>query len=383
MAKTKKQRLSHLKQVLMIQTKSRGQERMVEFIKNQIEELDDRTITMYEDEGNIYITKGKAKTYPCVVAHMDTVHSIVENFHIYEHGDALFSFDHDTYSQVGIGGDDKVGIFCCLESLERFDTIKIAFFKDEEIGCVGSRSADMDFFKNVSFVLQADRKGYKDFVRKIAGNLLYSDDFAEIINPVLEKYNKEECMLGGSTDVGALHTKGIGVCVANSSCGYYNPHRDGEYVIISEVFKTSDLFRDIILEAYEDGKTWVMPKYSPPVRHLPHNTNRNFASAGRSYPSQLDWWRRDFDNEDVFHFLEELQGNSRVDMDVICPECKTKITDMYDDTEDGYYCVDCNGYRYLPNSKWGLKEDTPSSNMISNMISDRRRNRNKRRRNRK
>ena len=60
--------------ILSIQTESGLEREMIEFItgycgKKGMEVLSDRM-------GNLYVIKGRAETYPCVVAHMDTVHSI-------------------------------------------------------------------------------------------------------------------------------------------------------------------------------------------------------------------------------------------------------------------------------------------------------------------
>jgi hypothetical protein len=211
-------------------------------------------------DGNVYATKGKAKTYPCVVAHMDTVHSIIPNKHFivyYDNKlDALWAKNTDTGEQTGVGGDDKVGIFLALEQLAAFDNIKCVFFRDEEVGCLGSNLAYMKFFKDVSFVLQGDRRGIGDFVNRISGNKLYDDKFSDAIKPILKEHNRKETH-GGMTDVSALVNGGIEVCVANASCGYYEPHSKWEFVTVTEAFDTSDMFSSIIRTLHKDGERWL------------------------------------------------------------------------------------------------------------------------------
>ena len=68
-------------------------------------------VSFFVQDGNIYITKGEAKNYPCVVAHMDTVHKIVEDLYVLQVGHKLTGFNRIKMEQTGIGGDDKVGIF--------------------------------------------------------------------------------------------------------------------------------------------------------------------------------------------------------------------------------------------------------------------------------
>ena len=105
-------------------------ERFQEISKNSEEDF--RYI--YE-AGNTYITKGMhAKTYPCVVAHTDTVHDIHKDFTLYDDNTIMFAMDMTQGLQVGIGGDDKVGIYVALEMLRELDVVKVAFFRDEETG---------------------------------------------------------------------------------------------------------------------------------------------------------------------------------------------------------------------------------------------------------
>jgi hypothetical protein len=112
------------------------------------------------------------------------------------------------------------------------DIIKCAFFHSEEMGCVGSRQADMDWFKDVGYCFQADRQGSSDFINNISGKL-FSKAFTKKISPVLSHHGYK-ITSGAITDVGQLAENGIGVCVANMSCGYYAPHSDEEVVIFDD-----------------------------------------------------------------------------------------------------------------------------------------------------
>lgn len=356
-------RLGYLKKVMGIQSKSYNQENMIQFIENEINELNDSTIDVVIDDDNIYVTKGNADTYPCAVSHMDTVHMIIDGYKVYHHKDALFSINTETYGRTGIGGDDKVGIFICLELLSKFDDIKIAFFRDEEVGCVGSGASNMDFFDDVSFILQADRKGYADFVSKIHGDSLYSNEFSLAIKDTLDTYGKKEVTNGGLTDVYKLKSRGLGVCVANVSCGYYLPHTSNEYIIISEVFATSDLFSDLITTLYNNGSKWEHVIKKPVVKQ----TTTYFKRSTHHSDTKLNWWEG-----------EENQTKH----EATCGKCKGDITDFYDKTEDGYYCPVCNEYRYLPDTQHTINSDIPDNSIIHDTIINyyKKRKRNKKRR---
>ena len=63
-------------EVLKIQSESYNQWRMFAYL---IRQLKAAGCQYYTYNGCIYATKGSADLYPCIVAHMDTVHDIVED----------------------------------------------------------------------------------------------------------------------------------------------------------------------------------------------------------------------------------------------------------------------------------------------------------------
>jgi tripeptide aminopeptidase len=236
-------RLEELKNVLKIQTSSYEQWRMFAFLVRYITKFNN--ISYYTDNGNLYITKGNADFYPCVVAHMDTVHSIVEDLSLLTVNENITGFNNVTMTQTGVGGDDKVGIFVALQCLNHFNDIKLVFFRDEEVGCEGSYLADLEFFKDVNFVLQCDRRGNSDFIINAGGTELSSKEFQNDIISVIKKYGYS-FNNGMMTDVMALKEIGVPVSVANISCGYYNPHMENEYVNIPDVMNCLDMVINII-----------------------------------------------------------------------------------------------------------------------------------------
>ena len=254
--------MTTLSQTLAIQTYSGQEWRMFAHIIRQLKAHGASYTT--DALGNIYAQKGEGKNFPCVVAHMDTVHPIVEDLAILEAGDKLTGFNRVTMQQTGIGGDDKVGVFIALECLKRFDHIKAAFFVSEEVGCIGSDAADLDFFKDCRFVLQADRRGSSDFVTNASGVELSSPEFRKAVKPHLTKYGYKEST-GAMTDVMTLKQNGLKVSCANFSCGYHRPHSADEYVSVSQVMRCLELFCAIIKGCTKTYKHTYTYKYTPPT----------------------------------------------------------------------------------------------------------------------
>ena len=194
--------------------------------------------------GNIYATKGEGKNgYKCIVSHTDTVHKIYDKRKVFEYENTLFSVavmeDKTAYresriSQVGVGGDDKVGVYMCIQSLIDFNDIKAVFFRFEESGCRGSKDCNMSFFDDCNFVLQSDRRGSSDFITYTNGVECASSKFREDMLAIGDKYNYS--LKGGvATDVGALKNNGLKISAANISSGYHDPHSSSEKVNIDEV----------------------------------------------------------------------------------------------------------------------------------------------------
>ncbi len=193
--------------------------------------------------GNIYITKGEDKTYPCVVAHMDEVHQKNKNKEIVVHRNVLSGLDRKAMKQTGIGADDKNGIWVALNLLTTQKVLKCAFFVGEEIGCVGSEKADMDFFANTRFVLQCDRRNGSDFICNASNVELSDKAFYDRCEASKFGYKMAN---GLQTDVVALKEKGLKVCAVNLSCGYYNPHHDSEMTRFDELQNCLALCEHII-----------------------------------------------------------------------------------------------------------------------------------------
>ena len=198
-------------------------------------------------KGNLYITKGQSNTYPCIAAHLDEVHAKRGTYAaIYSpENDIIYGWSFSDNNFCGIGADDKNGIWVALQMVERLDYCKVALFRGEEIGCVGSQVAWMKFFEDCRFVLQVDRRNAGDLITDISGYMV-SDEFMKDIQPIADKYGYAETH-GLMTDVEELCNKGVGISCVNMSCGYYNPHSDKEFTVWSELNNTADFVEQICI----------------------------------------------------------------------------------------------------------------------------------------
>jgi tripeptide aminopeptidase len=272
-------KLERLKEILSIPSVSGREEKVRKYIADW---ATSRNIPHYTDKtGNIYLTKGESEYYPCMVAHMDTVHKIessgieiVEETYVRSQYDYSSVCDgqqvlrgyvkgktHTRNNRTGCGGDDKAGIFLALEVMDKFDTMKCAFFISEEIGCIGSREADPDFFKDVAYTIQHDSPENDTISWYCSGYQLFSSEWAKpgvVIDEETGK-SKFEGKIGDLlydhgvrifarhpfTDVSQLTKKFDFECI-NLPAAYYQYHTSNECVLIDGIEIAYDLSVAII-----------------------------------------------------------------------------------------------------------------------------------------
>lgn len=239
--------LELLKEVLSVPTKYRQEDMMIMFL---YEYFDGKSgyESFVDGVGNVYVTKGKAEHYPCVVAHIDTVHEIDTTLTVVQEDNILFAVDENN-KRIGIGGDDKNGVYIALRMLQEFDNIKAVFFVSEEIGCLGSRAADGDFFNNVGYAVQFDAPDDYMVTYYCDGTKLFeiNSPFYQTAEPIILKHfgDKMQLFKHPYTDVSILKRRFDFSCI-NLSCGYYNMHSSKEYVKIDVVEDSVELGKELI-----------------------------------------------------------------------------------------------------------------------------------------
>ena len=296
MIKIKIMNVDFLKEVLSIPSIS-GSEGMVrDYIKdfaitNNIEYFIDK-------KGNIYLTKGilesESEYYPCVVSHIDTVHtshiSLIthkQTLDIKEDDSGvLTAYLPDTKTQTGIGGDDKCGVYVCLEMFGKFDKLKGAFFVEEEIGMRGSKESDDNFFSNVGYAIQFDAPSDNWITEICYGVKLFDEDFKELITESLNDCGYTKFSKDPFTDVNQLASKYDFNCL-NLGCGYYRQHTSGEYVVISEVSNSlkagETLIKKLGVEKYTHKKVLITENSYKPFFEGDDDDDDDFYSLEGDY----------------------------------------------------------------------------------------------------
>lgn len=243
-----------LKSLYEIHSPSNGEKKMKRFIRRWVNEnVPDAEV--WAENGNVYVKRGNAETYPCVVAHTDQVqdrHS--KDFVVLESNGVMMGYSPSKHEQQGLGADDKNGIWVALKCLQKYEVMKCAFFYGEEVGCLGSERADMTFFEDCRFCIQCDRRNGGDLITDVWGQMC-SDEFIYAIDYEMFGYKPTHGLM---TDVATLKSNGMKCSAVNLSCGYYEPHTDHEFTDVAELVNCLDFVQHII-ENCTDKYDFDMP----------------------------------------------------------------------------------------------------------------------------
>ena len=258
--------LQKFKELLSVSSKTYQEEDMVEYICDELEKI--HGVTFYRDNMmNIYATKGtleEGEFYPMFIAHTDTVHNKIDKIVVKEEKlkrpytfgknfhdnlvDVLKAYDVNDLP-TGIGGDDKCGIFICLELLKQLDKVKIGLFVSEETGCHGSSKCDVSFLEDVGYITQYDAPGNHLITEICSGVRLFEreSEFFEKSISVIESAFGNEMLIQSHpyTDVSQLKKK-IDVSCINMSCGYYNMHTKEEFISIDDVERAIEAGKNMV-----------------------------------------------------------------------------------------------------------------------------------------
>lgn len=260
-----------LKALYCVFSPSMREKKMRRFIKRYIQDNVSGVNVSQDANGNLFVTKGNAESFPCLCAHMDQVQDFhPRDFTCIDDKGIIFGYSPKTRKQCGLGADDKNGIFIALTCLKKYDNIKCAFFVGEEIGCVGSNRANVTFFDDCRFCAQIDRRGNSDMVTRISWENICSEYFIKDADCGTWGYNVSEGLM---TDVEALRSNGVKASCINMSCGYYEPHTDREFTVKEDVCKCykfvchliedcTEVYQyDAPLDSY-GGYDWLNPNYT-------------------------------------------------------------------------------------------------------------------------
>lgn len=205
----------------------------------------------------------------CLCAHMDTVFSKPP---------AKFYFDKEQgvlWSPDGLGADDRAGIYCIINLLEKGYKPSIILTDLEEKGGQGADALIKRYpdcpLKECKALIQLDRRGEKDSVYYECDNA----DFEEKIN----SYGFETDW-GTFTDI-SIFAPQWGIAAVNLSVGYADEHQYIETLNLYHCHKTINKVAKMLDECNE----WLSYAYIPAVYKL----SSNFIDTSGSDP----WWVTD------------------------------------------------------------------------------------------
>ena len=323
-------KLQRLKEVLSVPTYSRQEDLMIEYLERVLIE---KGYNYKKDSiGNIYVTKGQAEYFPCFVAHTDTVHSINHNLKVVqleEEGKTILTgIDSKTMRPSGIGGDDKCGVFLCLEMLDTLDNVKVALFVSEEIGCVGSRQADPEFFSNVGYAIQYDSPKGDSMSMTLMGKELFvkESDFGNKVSGLILEHGIDDWARHPYTDIWPLMEKFNFSCL-NLAAGYHRYHTDNEYVVVEEVQNGFELGLKLHQELGENF-------YERPEKKEKESSVFSSIFGGYGTSSKQLITEDDEEEEDDFYYEEE-EGDGFIydeddELDIIDTSSSYKVGEFED-----------------------------------------------------
>ncbi len=249
----------HIKRVMAVPSCSGKESMLREFIEHF---ADERGMVHCRDgKGNLYLTKGATDgRYPCLVNHMDTVQdwqgAFVERREPLNVQERVRGGRTELYTKEGgIGADDKLGCAIALALVDALPVAKAAFFVEEELGMLGSRELDVDWFADVGFCLSNDSPDRNRASRTCSNRLLYTDSFfKEILQPVCAHHGVTRFNDEPFTDVTQIRDKTNVMCF-NFGNGGQLAHSLSEYLVVEDAQSAYALGKEL-LEAAGTGQYW-------------------------------------------------------------------------------------------------------------------------------
>ena len=231
-----------LRQLYAIHSPTGYEWSMIQFVREYISKHIPGAAVRFDKLGNLYITKGEAGVgYPTLACHLDQVQTLhSKDFEVKEEDGILYGWSEQNQRREGLGADDKNGIWICLRCLEKCPRLKVFMAIGEEKGCIGSNRADMSFFDDSLYVLEPDCKGGTEIHINLRGIPCASKEFEDALQAETNGYSITD---GKSSDILALTLNSIGISCANIPAGYYLPHKDDEYTVMSEIEHTLNYIR--------------------------------------------------------------------------------------------------------------------------------------------
>lgn len=278
-----------------------GEEKAVrDYLQPILEKLVDKVIV--DDYGNLLGEKICGSGEGAVVllsAHMDTVKGVLADRTLIEKNGVISA------DKGALGADDRAGIAIILTVLRNlnkvksFDgVIKVAFSRQEEIGCIGAEHIDPSWYQDTDLAIVVDRRGSRDIVVG-CGMAFCSNPVGYFMEEVSKMADMDwKCVEGGVSDAMVFSQNGVNSI--NLSAGYYNEHTDREYVVLNEMKDTIRLILQAIAVINEFRYTFEeVPFENRWVRAWGGKKGKNKGYYDNFYVDSV--WAEEYDiNGDVY-----------------------------------------------------------------------------------
>ncbi len=214
-----------------------------------------------------------------LIAHMDTVHrQLVQTICYSADGTVMMSPE-------GIGGDDRAGVYMILRILQEA-RCHVLFCEDEETGGQGARKFERSSIRpEVNYLIELDRRGGNDAVFYNCCNR----EFAKFICGFGFMENS-----GSFSDISIIAPH-LDVAAVNISAGYYNEHRQHEYVRLDQMEENIFRIRDVVLTATE---------------RFPYMGYQPWRSARSRFGEEMTLWNMGFGTRKDPRALMEVPDNA-------------------------------------------------------------------------
>lgn len=303
----------NLHEILMMvrPTNSVGEAKLCHYIQEYLATLGTPYHT--DEYGNIIVNLLPQETTESRVmftAHTDTVHKATlwggadrtpqtQQIVYLDNANTILGLPQNSPSSC-LGADDGTGVWVLLSLIQAKIPALYVFFRDEEIGGLGSEffrndKANTDLLPSLTHCISFDRKGYTDIITEQWGGVCASDGFAKHLATLFKQADSElnfSKATGTFTD-SANFTDIISECT-NISVGYGKQHTAGE---------TQDVaFAERLVKALKQIDWLSLPHYRDP------NAKDVLCRATATYDDS--WWYTDgyydMDIDTHIHYLERL-----------------------------------------------------------------------------
>lgn len=301
-----KQMKKQIIDLLKIQAPSGQEHKVVKYVKPILNKLCDKV--WLDSYGNLLAEKTVGSGQGATVilsAHMDSVHHLEKGRKVIEENGIFRS------TKGVLGADDRAGIAIILAVLRNVEKtgfegkIKVAFSREEEIGCIGASKMDKEWIKQSDLAIVVDRRGNNDIVVGNFGGAFCSTEVGKFFEDCSGLLDMDwKACEGGISD--ACVFSELGVHSVNLSAGYRNEHTDKEYLVFDDMKKTVNL----ILQA--------LALVNDFVRTFGEVPESNAWVQGYSYNRYYGGWGYDdYDNADLWEghdtygtvYAQIIEGN--------------------------------------------------------------------------